>query len=286
MKENEARAGIGQWDYFLKAGRTVDEILRAAEDWRADLAGIKRPWLVWNVHPDWCLVQQRLVESVGWTPVVGGDPKYGAPPLTRAAVGVDFNRRLRLPMMYPHFVFEFVFAMGAPRLAFWHSDLLLRPDQMRFYADLFAALPDGSMAAVDQRVGLRARLFKRQELRYWELLGCMTAGASRDNWEKGCGWWCAFEQHPNCPDKGERESRAKLHWECGVGIRYWADRYDGDVWPIPESHVAAGHFTRINNKAYVGSPGDWRRDLQADLSRNFDLAEACRKMGLERMLAP
>jgi hypothetical protein len=283
--EGASRPGIGQWDYFHRAGRTVEEVLEAAKSWRAELAGIERPWLIWNVDRDWCLVQQRLVESVGWTPVVGGDPKYERPPIIDGAVWIDFNRHLQLPMMYPHFVFEFTFAMGVPRLAFWHSDLLLKPDQMRLYADMFAGLPDGAMAAVQPDAGRKERWLKRWELRYWELLGCMTAGASLDNYKRGCGWWCSFSQHPNRQGRLEQARRSLYWWECGVGIRYWAKRYGGDVRLIPEHCVAAGHFTRINNTTYVGGPGDWRRDLKADLNRNFPIEEACKKMGLEKLLA-
>lgn len=277
------RAGIGNWQAFNLTVFSAHHIRHAAKEWGAAISGVDLPWLCWNVDPDWCLVQQRLVESVGWTPVVGYDPRVGPPPLTSRAVLIDFNAPFGFGTMYPHFPLEFAFAW-APRLAFWHSDFLLRPDQMRHYADMFANLPNGEMAAVEQDVGWRNRLFRRKELRYWELLGCMTAGASQSNFATGCGWWLRFDLHENCPHPHERQARRKHHWECGVGIRYWAKRYGGKVHAIPERDVAAGHFTRIGNQQYVGGPSDWRRDLNADLARNFKLGEACRKMGLERVL--
>lgn len=278
------RAGSGNWEAFIRSGFTINDVLRATEDWKLALAGVERPWLCWNVDSDWSLVQQRLVESVGWTPVVGFDPRVGAPQLSSKAVLVNFNQRLGFKMMKPHFVLDYVFAF-APRLAFWHSDLLIRPEKMKRYADQFAALSDGDMIAVDQDVGFR-RYWKPKELRYWELLGCTTAGASRSNFDTGCGWWLAFYLHPNCPTIPERKQRFPYHWEYGVGIRYWRNRYNKTVGAIPEDEVAEGHFTRINNAKYKAvSHSDWRRNLSKDLSANFDLKQSCEKLGLLQMLA-
>jgi hypothetical protein len=233
------------------------------------------------VNSDWCLVQQRLVASIGWTPLVGFDPRVGAPPLIRGAVLIDFNKNFGFKVMYPHFPLDYVF-LFAPRLAFWHSDLLVRPEKMASFARLFEMLSDGEMAAVRERVGV-AKFLRPKELRFWELLGCMTNSASRSNFENGCGWWLNFALHPKCPDERERARRLRYHWECGVGIKYWHDRCGGPVMAIDQREVDEGHFTRINNKSYqVVSSSDWRRDLSRDLSANFELADACSKLGLGR----
>jgi hypothetical protein len=273
------RSGIGNWKAFLQSGFSVDDIFASAREWSTALRGVEKPWLCWNVNADWCVVQQRLVESVGWTPVVGFDPRVGAPPLISGAVLIDFNKNFKFQVMYPHFPLDYVF-LYAPRLAFWHSDLLIRPEKMKRFAGVFESLADGAMAAVRERAGL-AGLLRPKELRYWELLGCMTSGASRSNFEHGCGWWLNFALHPKCPDEKERARRVAYHWECGVGIKYWRDHYDGRLTAIDQREVDEGHFTRINNKSYqVVSSSDWRRDLSRDLSANFELVDACAKLGL------
>lgn len=275
------RCGIGNWKAFVQSGCTVDAVLEAAQDWKAALAGIELPWLCWSVDPDWCLVQQQLVQSVGWTPVVGYDPRAGQPSVLPGSVLIDFNRSLALPVMYPHFPLEFAFAC-CDRLAFWHSDLLLRQEQMAAFAEMFETLADGEMAAVAPMRGLSGFLHPRRA-RFWELLGCMTRGASQSNFDNGCGWWVNFAWHPNCPSERERAIRAKYHWECGVGIKYWHTKISRSVRVIPEKDVAEGHFTRINATGYqAASPTNWNRDLRKDLTRNFTLADALTKLSLER----
>src|SRR5690606_25208930 len=147
-----------------------------AQSWKREIDGIDKPWLCWNVNNDWSLVQQRLVEFAGWTPVVGFDPRVGPPSLSKKAVLVDFNKGLDFPVMYPHFPVEFTFAF-APRLAFWHSDLLIRKEKMLHFASLFENLKDTQMAATKEHAGLLTSL-NTKKLRLWELLGCMTKGAS------------------------------------------------------------------------------------------------------------
>lgn len=272
-------SGIGNWAGFLRSGFTVNDALEAAAEWKVPLAGIEKPWLCWNVNSDWSFVQQKQVESVGWTPVVGFDPRVGPPQLSKNAVLIDFNKRFCFPVMYPHFPLEFAFAF-APKLAFWHSDLLLRTEKINKYAAMFTQLQDGEMSATLEERGFLDR-FKTKKHRYWELLGCTTQGASRANFEHGCGWWLHFYMHPNCPSPAERAAREKLHWECGVGINYWAKRYSQNIQTIREIDISEGHFTRIKNKNYVEkSPNDWRRNISKDIAANFDLAEACKKMGI------
>ena len=277
------KLGNGNWEYFDRSGVSLDMIFEAAADWAAAAKGIERPWLCWNVDPDWNVVQQRLVRSAGWTPLVGFDPRVGPPPVEDGAVLIDFNARLKLPVMWMHFPMEFVH-LFAPRLAFWHSDLLVRPAKMRSLADRFAALPDGTTAAVKPRQGWRGLLHPKR-LRYWELIGCTTAGASRDAFAKGAGWWVSFADHPsNSPE--ERLRRSSYYWDAGTGIRYWHKHCGGKVDLIPESFVEEGHFTRIGRKDYkLASPDNHLRDLAKELPLNFELAECCRKLGLEQFLA-
>src|SRR5689334_26064 len=110
LSQEEIRyaAGGGNWRRISEAGVTLDDVFASVAEWSAAMQGVSRPWLCWNVDPDWCLVQQKLVTSVGWTPIVGYDPRASAPKLEPAAILIDFNKRLKLPTMYMHFPLEFV----------------------------------------------------------------------------------------------------------------------------------------------------------------------------------
>jgi len=282
-EKERMKAGIGNWEGFIASPFTAHDILHAAREWAATLSGIERPWLCWNVDPEWCLLQQLMVLEVGWTPVVGFDPRVGAPPLAPGAVLVDFNRRFGFGTMYPHFPLDYAFAY-CERLAFWHADLLMSVEQLRAYAKRFESLRDGEMMAVEPRPSLRQRLQQRHALRYWELLGCVTRGASRSNFDNGCGWWLCFYLHPNCPGDAERKKRTQLYWDCGVGIRYWHKELGGSLIAIPEAAVDEGHFTRMRRKNYLAaSVDDWRRDLSKELSANFPLRSVCARFGLDEM---
>src|SRR6266850_2771679 len=271
------RIGVGNWSAFdLK----MEAVQAAAQRWRSLLEGVARPWLCWNVDADWCLLQQRLVSKVGWTPVVGSDPRAPKPPLHRDAVFIDFNADFGFPTMWMHFPLEFAF-LFTERLAFWHSDLLVRMEKLRELAELFAGLPDGSMAATKPRRRL-SQIFRTNTLRYWELIGCTTRGASRSQFENGCGWWMNFADHLNCPNEQERRRRRRVFWDHGVGIRYWAKYCRGRVVTVKENHIAEGHCTRIANKQYQRlSPDNAARLLPNELRHNFDLAEVCRTLDLE-----
>lgn len=261
----------------------LDDVLAVAEGWGHHLRGVSKPWLCWHVDKDWSLVQQAMVVDVGWTPVVGGDPRAGRPPVHRQAVAIDFNHGLDLPAMSPMFVLEFIH-MFADRLAFWHSDLLIRPEKMMVLASLFDDLCDGEMAAVISYGGWRNFLRYRGH-RYWELVGCSTRGASSDQFHKGCGWWMNFAHHPNTPtNKSERERRQKYYWDHGVGIMYWSRRYRRRVVAIKQSFVDEGHCTRINKKNYQSnSPNNSKRNLSNDLSKNFDLKKVCSSLNLSKV---
>lgn len=274
--------GTGNWEAFHMLGIRMADLLEEAARWGEVLRQIERPWLCWNVDSDWSIIQQRQVLDVGWTPVVGFDPRVGPPDLAPGAVLIDFNARLKLPTMWLHFPMEFAFQY-CKRLAFWHADCLVRRDRLKRYAEMFAALPDGEMAAVVPTEGWRALLAPKKK-RYWEVIGCTTAGASRSQFEHGSGWWVYFSKHPNAP-AAEQALRESYHWECGVGIRYWERKYGGRVHAIPEADIAEGHFTLIGRKDYKrASPPHFKRDLSRELSLNNDLRQACEKLGLTQFL--
>jgi hypothetical protein len=281
LEEVLYRAGAGDWQAFLAAGLSLEKIRTIASEWTRALRGIEKPWLCWNVDPTWNVIQQRLVKSVGWTPIVGFDPRVGRPPLEKGAVLIDFNERLQLPTMWLHFPIEFIF-LYTDRLAYWHADCLIRPEKMRHIADLFSSLPDGTTAAVLPKLGLRERL--RRHLRYWELVGCTTRRASESLFNTGCGWWMNFSSHPSTPPN-EIPRRAKCYWDSGAGIRYWHKHCGGKVELIPISYVKEGHFTGIGRPDYRrASPKNYKRNLSLELSLNYDLVNCCNKLGLQALL--
>jgi hypothetical protein len=279
----DVQRGAGNWSKWTQP---LDPIYEAAADWRQALAGVERPWLCWNVSPRWCLLQQRLVQAVGWTPVVGYDPRNGAPPLADGALLVDFNARLRLPIMYYMFVLDFVH-LFAPRLAFWHADLLVRLPVLRDVAARFDALADGEMSAVLDVGGRRNLLFPSRH-RYWELLGCTTRGASESMFRTGTGWWRHFNRHPNTPaDPAERARRDKIFYDFGYGIMYWKRRCGGRVHDIDQRPLLEGHCTSINRPDYkrVGPEGP-TRNLGAEIDLNYDIAEVARRLEIDHLLDP
>ncbi len=280
-----AQVGQGQWGAFRALDLDLDAVLDIARGWGRQLEGIERPWLCWNVDSDWCLVQQKLVREAGWTPLVGFDPRVGPPKkVLPGAVVFDFNEHLGLPLLYPHFPLEFAF-LFAGKIAFWHSDLLVRREKMRTLAAMFDELKDGRTAAAWVDPGLRHRFWERRN-RYWELVGCTTRAASRDQFEKGCGWWMAYWAHPN--QKEGRTIRRRFYWDHGAGIYYWHKYAGGDVAAIDGREFEEGHFTKIGNKNYAGvrepNGSDVRRDMSQELVRHFDLKQACEKLELTDLL--
>lgn len=280
------QAGQGVWGAFRALGFSLDEMLDIARGWGNALGDIERPWLCWNAEPDWCLVQQKLVREAGWTPLVGFDPRVGPPKATvPGAVVFDFNKELNLPLLYPHFPLEFAF-LFCRKLAFWHSDLLLRREKMRWLAQVFAELADGRTAACQVDPGLRYRYLPWRQ-RYWELVGCTTRAASRDQFEKGCGWWMAYWAHPN--QKRGRFIRRWYYWDHGSGIWYWHKHAGGDCLVLDGCRFEEGHFTKIGRRDYVGvrepNGSDVRRNMAEELVRHYDLSEACAKLDLGDLLS-
>lgn len=275
--------GTGHWEAFNQLGVTMADVEVAVRPWAAALAGVKRAWLCWNVDPAWCVVQQKLVREVGWTPVVGFDPRVGPPPLVDGAICIDFNAHFKLPTMWMHFPMEFVF-LFCDRLAFWHADLLVRRDRMRSIAAGFADLPDGAAAAVAPREG-RLGFLSPKRRRYWELIGCNTRSASRQQFEDGCGWWMNFWMNPN-NNPEMRIERSQYYYDSGSGIRYWHKKCGGKVKLIPEKFVAEGHCTRIGKKDYIeNSPNNSQRNLNLELEKNFNLKNVCSELGLSNLVS-
>lgn len=272
--------GMGNWQAW---GDDLRNIWSAAKSWRERLAGIQYPWLCWNVNNDWCFVQQKLVLEAGWTPVVGFDPRCGPPTkVVPGAVVVDFNEHLGLPVLYPHFPLEFAF-LFCERLAFWHSDLLVRESKMRLIAERFRNLMQGETAAVSC-MGWR-EIFSPLRWRYWELIGCTTKTASEDQFRSGCGWWLHFYDHPN-RHVNQVDSRLRLHyWDHGAGIMYWRRRHGGRVVELREKEFSEGHFSQIKFDDYKRiSPNNEFRDLRQDLINNFYLYDCAKSLNLERLV--
>jgi hypothetical protein len=274
------KRGMGNWQAW---GDDISAITSAAESWRLALQSIEYPWLCWNIDEDWCYLQQKLVLEAGWTPVVGFDPRCGAPSkLVPGAIVVDFNRDLHLPVLYPHFPLEFAF-LFCERIAFWHSDLLVRVEKMRAIAAQFKKLEQGETAAVSC-VGWR-NIFTPLRQRYWELIGCTTRQASKDQFDKGCGWWLHFHAHPNRKvNVGDRKLE-QYYWDHGSGIMYWKRKHGGQVLSLKEKDYMEGHFSQIKFDQYKRiSPNNEFRDLRQDLNNNFQLKECASKLGLADLL--
>lgn len=274
--------GTGDWRFF---DLPMERVHEAAADWKEQLTGVEEPWLCWNVDPDWSLVQQRQVKSVGWTPVVGFDPRVGPPPLVKGAILIDFNKRLKFPTMWMHFPLEFAH-LFTKRLAFWHADLILRQGVAEKHARLFRSLRDGEMAATPDFGSLYRRIFDSRKLRYWEVLGCTTSGASASQFNLGCGWWKGFFSHPAHREDARKVAElSKYYWDCGVGIRYWQKKCNGKVFNLDFVEVNEGHCTGIGRKGYVRkSPNNELRNLSAELAANYELADVCKRLGVAYLL--
>lgn len=277
VSQTIGRSGTGNWEFFDVPMEIVEE---AAGKWREQVASISKPWLCWNMNKKWCLLQQKLVKEVGWTPIVGWDPNCNSdkPELIADAVAVNFNENLQLPVLFTHVPIEFAF-LWTDKLAFWHADLLMPREKMQKAARIFDDLSDGEVAAVKSYGGLR-NFFKFSHHRYWELLGCTTAAASKSQFDNGCGWWRSFAYHANVK-KGSEEYllRKKYYDDHGVGIRFWEKYYGGRVIPISERWVSDGHFSVIGSKNYIRG-----KNKSEEMELNFDLEEIAKNFGISDLL--
>ena len=282
LSAKEGIAGTGNWRVFPK--HELPRVHEATEEWKLALEGVAKPWLCWCVDDDWCFLQQKLVKAAGWTPVVGTDGSVATPRLIREAVFIDFNRRLQLPIMWMHFPLEFVFRF-APTLAFWHSDVLPPVPLMRRIGAEFDTIRDGQLIGIRrEKVGLvqRAkRLLKGKPLfyrRWFEVIGCTTAGASASQFANGCGWWRYPQLHPNAQDW----VRTAYPREHGVGIWFWEKHCGGDAREL-SADINPHHYS-TNNRRYVrrwtsdGRIGDTKG---IELHRSFHLDGIVRTLELE-----
>jgi hypothetical protein len=281
MAELDPAIGTGNWEAYTLP---MERVYSAAEQWKRRVEGVEKPWLCWNVSPRWSLLQQKLVRHVGWTPVVGFDPRAGAPPVIPESILIDFNESFQFPVMWPHFPLEFMF-LWAPRLAFWHADLLCRLPVLEQLAAMFSSLQDGSMAAVLDKGGLRNSL-KFKTHRYWELCGCTTRGASADQFKNGAGWWRCWDHHINCTDPAERARRSSYSYDSGVAILYWKNNYKGSIVDINIKLVNEGHCSEITSKSYVEGPDhrSAKRNLALELDQNYSLDEVAKRLSIESLL--
>lgn len=275
-----SQRGKGNWEAFTLP---LDIVYGAAAEWRGALVGVERPWLCWNVSDRWCTLQQKLIQAIGWTPVIGFDPRCGAPQtVLPGSIVIDFNARFGFEVMFPHFPLEFAF-LFADRLAFWHSDLLCRLDVMNQLKNVFEGLRDGAMAAVPD-LGSRRHFYRFRHHRYWELVGCTTRSASRSQFDHGAGWWRRIEFHPNCPNEKERRRRSKYYFDHGVNIMYWKRQYHGQVIDIPQRLVAEGHCTSINKKSYYWAQPGGLRNQPKEIDVNFDIEKVAASLGIAHLL--
>jgi hypothetical protein len=149
----------------------------------------------------------------------------------------------------------------------------------------FEKLDDGEMSAVWDYGGLR-QLLNRPMHRYYELLGCMTRGASRDNFDKACGWWRNVVNHVNVKTEEDRAVRDKLFYDNGFGIMLWKRRYKGVVRDLSLRKTAEGHCSEIGNKGYQNLPNhlEATRNTGKEMELNYDLEQVCKRLGIERFL--
>ena len=264
------------------------DIFEASKAWKEICEGHNKLWLCWNVDPAWNFVQQKMAKELGWTPLVGGDPRAGKPTLVDGALEIDFNATFGLPMIHMVFAIEFAFLYAPEKLAFWHSDLLVRPHKLKKYAGMMNSLKAGDMLVTKPGRGIKQKI-RGQQIRYWELLGCTTQSASAHQFEHGAGWMANIMYHPMTPQSPEEKvRRAKQYYDHGAGIHYWANHYkpkSSKITTISEGKLDEGHFSRIRAKNYQKtSPNNARRDLTSELSLNFDLTQEACKLGLERYL--
>ncbi len=142
------------------------------------------------------------------------------------------------------------------------------------------------MAAVLDRGGW-SNLFRPKTHRYWELCGCMTAGASENQFYNATGWWRHPKSHPKCRGSWERARREKLFWEHGTGIWYWVHNYSGRVVTIDPRLVEEGHCSIVGKKNF--QVVDKNRNspqfaMWTDLNTNYSLPEIARKLKIEHLL--
>ena len=232
------KVGSGNWDAF--PAERLPEIYRAAEQWAANFKGIEKPWLCWCVSDQWCVLQQRLAQFAGWTPIVGNDTNIKDPTVLPGSVYVNFNRDLKLPRLLGPFILEWIF-LFTDRLAFWHADFLLSKRDMIKAAKCFEDLQPGELAMPWISTRPIMRLLARfrpvsNSNRLFEVIGCNTREASRRNMKKAWDSGAVSKNIPTTPAL----LRDFPHWEHSVGVSLWARKH-AERHKLPAVDTKTGH---------------------------------------------
>lgn len=274
----EGRIGSGNWDAFPH--ERIFQVYKAAEKWADQLKNIKKPWLCWCLSNQWCILQQRLVHYVGWTPVIGNDTTINDPTVLDGSVYVDFNQELKLPRLHRCFPLEWIF-LFTDKLAFWHSDLLLTKKDMEKTAQCFEDLQQGGIA-MDWINGssflmrtIRRMLPIGNKNRLFEVLGCNTRTASKYQYENGLGFWRHPEKHPNNVTLPPNYP----HWEHSIGVSLWIKKN-------PKNHKSIGVNTAQGHASSWNISKKERRDIskQELLERHEDILYYAKKLRIDDLL--
>lgn len=230
--------GAGNWDAVPRG--MIADIRRASRRWSGKLKEIEKPWLCWCISNQWCILQQRLVQYAGWTPVVGHDTNIEKPIVLPGSVYVNFNEDLKLPRLLIYFILEWIF-LFTEKLAFWHADFLLSKNDMIKAAKCFEYLRQGEFAMPWSSSRSIMRLLApfrpiNNSNRLFEVIGCNTRLASLQQYDEGLGFWRHAERHPNnrsLPDDYP-------YWEHSVGVSLWARRHPARH-KLPGIDIKTGH---------------------------------------------
>jgi hypothetical protein len=270
------RVGSGNWDAF--PAERLPEVRRAAERWAEKLKDIEKPWLCWCVSNQWCVLQQRLVQYVGWTPVVGHDTNIENPVVLPGSIYVNFNEGLNLPRLLNLFVLEWVF-LFTDRLAFWHTDFLLSKRDMIKAAKCFEDLRQGELAMPWGHTRLIMLFLARfrpisNSNRLFEVIGCTTREASLQQYKEGLGFWRHPEKHPN----NTSLTADYPQWEHSIGVSLWARRH-------PEKHKLPAVDTRTGHAHSQKVPGLRETTPKQELlEKHENIRRYAEKLGIEDLL--
>jgi len=261
--------GRGNWKAFPKDD--LSKLYKATKEWKEALAGVDKPWLCWCMDDEWCYVQQKLIEAIGWTPVIGTDGRVTKPTLLKNSILIDFNKYFNYPIVTMQFPLEFVF-LFTNKLAFWHSDVLPPLRIMKKISSKFNNIKRG------EYMGIRIR--PPYSERWFEVLGCTTKAASQSQFDYGCGIWRYITHHPNF----NKKVITNPFYDHGTGIFFWETKFKGkakelgiDINPYHYSITSKEGYIRkwINSRYMAKSKYD-------ELKINFKLSEIVKEIGLTK----
>jgi len=177
--------------------------------------------------------------------VVGNDTNIESPVVLPGSVYVNFNEGLNLPRLLGPFVLEWIF-LFADKLAFWHADFLLSKRDMIKAATCFEDLRQGEIAMPWSNMRPIMRSLARfrpinNSNRLFEVIGCNTREASRQQYAEGLGFWRGLEKHPN----NTSFAADFPHWEHSVGISLWIRRHPNQH-KLPGVDIRTGHANSWN----------------------------------------